>query len=191
MLPTLSERFAIDTIYVSEMMFDDTDNETLEKFKYYLKKANVKAHIVYRGDRLGNSKQYKIEFLHPGPGGVLDLLTPENANSLVVELEYAGRHVLLTGDLVGNGVKEISMEESPGYDVVQAPHHGSYLSLTPDFIQWLNARYAVFSESRTYAQKQGRAMFEQAGVRVFHTGQDGSARFAVFPNGELSYCVGE
>ena len=191
MLPTLSERFAIDTIYISEMMFDDADNETLEKFKYYLKKANVKAHIVYRGDRLGNSKQYKIEFLHPGPGGVLDLLSPENANSLVVELEYAGRHVLLTGDLVGNGVREISMEESPGYDVVQAPHHGSYLSLTPDFIQWLNARYAVFSESRTYAQKQGRAMFEQAGVRVFHTGQDGSARFAVFPNGELSYCVGE
>ncbi|MBQ2620885.1 MAG: ComEC/Rec2 family competence protein [Thermoguttaceae bacterium] len=191
MLPTLSERFAIDTIYVSEMMFDDTDNETLEKFKYYLKKANVKAHIVYRGDRLGNSKQYKIEFLHPGPGGVLDLLSPENANSLVVELEYAGRHFLLTGDLVGNGVREISMEESPGYDVVQAPHHGSHLSLTPEFIRWTKAAYAVFSESQTYAQKQGRAMFEQASVRVFHTGQDGSARFAVFPDGELTYCIGE
>ena len=191
MLPTLAERFAIDTIYVSEMMFDDTDNETLEKFKYYLKKANVKTHIVYRGDRLGNSKQYKIEFLHPGPGGVLDLLSPENANSLVVDLEYAGRHFLLTGDLVGNGVREISMEESPGFDVVQAPHHGSHLSLTPEFIRWLHARYAVFSEARVYPQQQGRAMFEQAGVRVFHTGQDGAARFAVFPNGELSYCIGE
>lgn len=191
MLPTLSERFAIDTIYVSEMMFEDTDNETLGRFKYYLEKANVKAHIVYRGDRLGNSKRYQIEFLHPGPGGVLDLLSPENANSLVVELEYAGRHFLLTGDLVGNGVREISMEESPGYDVVQAPHHGSHLSLSPEFIRWTKAAYAVFSESRTFAQKQGRAMFEQAGVRVFHTGLDGDARFAVFPNGELTYCIGE
>ena len=191
MLPTLSERFAIDTIYVSEMMFDDTDNQTLDRFKYYLEKANVKAHIVYRGDRLGNSKQYKIEFLHPGPGGVLDLFSPENANSLVVELEYAGRRVLLTGDLVGNGVNEISMEESHGFDVVQAPHHGSHLSLTPKFIQWLNATYAVFSEARVYPQQQGRAMFEQAGVRVFHTGQDGAARFTVYPTGELTYCVGE
>ena len=191
MLPTLSERFAIDTIYVSEMMFDDTDNETLEKFKYYLKKANVKAHVVYRGDKLGDSKQYKIEFLHPGPGGVLDLLSPENANSLVVDLEYAGRRVLLTGDLVGNGVREISMEESPGYDVVQAPHHGSHLSLTPEFIQWTKARYAVFSEARVYPQKQGRAMFEQAGVQVIHTGLDGTAQFAIFPNGELTARFGQ
>ncbi len=191
MLPTLSERFAIDTIYVSEMMFDDTDNETLEKFKRYLDKANVKAHVVYRGDKLGNSKQYKIEFLHPGPGGVLDLLSPENANSLVVDLEYAGRHVLLTGDLVGNGVREISMEESPGFDVVQAPHHGSHLSLTPEFIQWLHAKYAVFSEARVYPQKQGRAMFEQAGVQVIHTGSDGTARFAIFPNGELTARFGQ
>ena len=191
MLPTLAERFAIDTVYVSAMMFDDADNDNLEKFKRYLERANVKTHVVYRSDRLGNSKRYKIEFLHPGPRGVLDLLSPENANSLVVDLEYAGRHVLLTGDLVGNGVREISLEESPGYDVVQAPHHGSHLSLTPEFIRWLNASYAVFSEARVYPQKQGRTMFEQAGVRVFHTGQDGSARFAIFPSGELTYCIGK
>ena len=172
-------------------MSENNKPQFLSYVKYYLKKANVKAHIVYRGDKLGDSKQYKIEFLHPGPGGVLDLLSPENANSLVVDLEYAGRRVLLTGDLVGNGVKEISMEESPGYDVVQAPHHGSHLSLTPEFIQWTKARYAVFSEARVYPQKQGKTMFEQAGVRVFHTGQDGSARFAIFPSGELTYCVGE
>lgn len=189
MLPTLSERFAIDTVYVSEMMFDDADNENLEKFKRYLERANVTTHIVYRSDRLGDSKQYKIEFLHPGPRGVLDLISPENANSLVVDLEYAGRHVLLTGDLVGNGVSEITMEESPGYDVVQAPHHGSYLSLSPEFIRWLDADYAVFSESRVYPQKQGRDMFEQAGTRVIHTGQDGTAQFTIFPNGELTFNV--
>ncbi|MBR0236484.1 MAG: ComEC/Rec2 family competence protein [Thermoguttaceae bacterium] len=185
MFPTLSERFAIDTVYTSESMFDDADNETLDRFKRYLERANVNVHIVYRGDKLGNSKQYKIEFLHPGPGGVLDLISPENANSLVVELEYAGKRVLLTGDLVGNGVREVTMEESPGYDVVQAPHHGSHLSLTPEFIQWMNASYAVFSESPVYAHKDSRRMFEQAGVKVIHTGLDGSAQFAIFPNGEL------
>ena len=81
------------------------------------------------------------------------------------------------------------MEESPGYDVVQAPHHGSHLSLTPEFIQWMNASYAVFSESAVYAHKDSRRMFEQAGGKVIHTGLDGSAQFAIFPNGELKTSV--
>ena len=190
MLPALADRFAVDTVYISPHMFVESDNDTLDRFKSFLDNSNIQTITVTRGDRLGNSKQYSIEFLHPGFRSVLDLISPENANSLVVALKYANRSVLLTGDLVGQGIADIMMEDSPGYDVLQAPHHGSYLSLTPEFIRWTGSKCAVFSESRAFPQKRGRLMFEHEGVPVIHTGLDGSARFAIFPSGKMTCKTG-
>ena len=190
MFPALADRFAVDTVYISPHMFVESDNDTLDRFKSFLDNSNIQTITVTRGDRLGNSKQYSIEFLHPGFRSVLDLISPENANSLVVALKYANRSVLLTGDLVGQGIADIMMEDSPGYDVLQAPHHGSYLSLTPEFIRWTGSKCAVFSESRAFPQKRGRLMFEHEGVPVIHTGLDGSARFAIFPSGKMTCKTG-
>lgn len=185
MLPTLAQRFAIDTVYLSPQTFSETDNQTLQRFKRYLEDAQVKTISLIRGDMLGDGIKYQAEILHPGEKGVLDLVSPENANSVVLALSFANRNVLLTGDLVGNGVRAIMQEDSPGYDVLQAPHHGSYLSLTPEFIRWTKAQYAVFPESKAYPQQKGRALFEKENVPVIHTGEDGSVQFVISSQGNL------
>ncbi len=186
MLPDLADRFSIDTVYLSPMTFSEGDNQTLNRFHRFLTDSHVNTIELLRGDTLGNSQLYKAEILHPGKKGVLDLYSPENANSMVLSLQYAGRNALLTGDLVGNGIAEVMAEQSPGYDIIQAPHHGSYLSLSDEFIKWTKAQYAVFPESKSYSQSKGRQMFQQHGVRVIHLGETGTTRFIVSADGNLS-----
>ena len=52
--------------------------------------------------------------------------TSDNARSLVLDVEHAGRHLLLTGDLDQLGVVELAghVPADPPIDLMLAPHHG-------------------------------------------------------------------
>jgi competence protein ComEC len=49
----------------------------------------------------------------------------DNANCVVLSVEYAGRRILLTGDLEPPGMELVMNEPRQHYDVLLAPHHGS------------------------------------------------------------------
>lgn len=70
----------------------------------------------------------RIEVLHPPRRGVLG---SDNANSIVLDIEYQGRRVLLTGDLETPGLDDLLAEAPLDTDVLLAPHHGSAFSDPP------------------------------------------------------------
>ena len=82
---------------------------------------------TWSGDRLSTGVT-QIEVLHPPRRGVLG---SDNANSIVLAVEYQGRRVLLTGDLESPGLDDLLAEEPLDCDVVLAPHHGSGFSDPP------------------------------------------------------------
>ena len=66
---------------------------------------------LWGGDLLRSGGAARIEVLHPPRRGVLG---SDNANSIVLAIEFEGRRLLLTGDLESPGLDDV-MAETP-YD---------------------------------------------------------------------------
>ena len=82
----------------------------------------VPIRLISRGDRLLLDEEVTIDVLHPRADFRSD---KDNATSVVLSIEYAGRRILLTGDLESNGLDELLSREPMYVDVLLSPHHGS------------------------------------------------------------------
>ena len=75
-------------------------------------------HEVRAGDRLRAGQGCAVEVLHPPRYGVLG---SDNANSIVLAVDYQGREVLLPGDLESPGLDDVLAEEPRHCDVLIGP----------------------------------------------------------------------
>jgi competence protein ComEC len=105
--------------------------------------------------------------------------TPDNARSLVLDVAFAGHHLLLTGDLEQLGLIELLAQKSPDPppDVLLSPHHGGK-SANPEWLyQWARPRAVVVSQRRSQPGSSDTLSFvERMGIPVFRTGRQGSIR---------------
>jgi competence protein ComEC len=178
-VPGLVERFRVGTIYVSPLMFDafgatgpDQGPETLRQA---IVDAGVPLREIYGGDRLRVGDTITIDVLHPPREGVIGR---DNANSVTALVEFAGRRILLPGDLESPGLEDVLAELPLDCDIVMAPHHGSRLSDPPGFAAWSTPEWVVLSGGRD-ADPDVRQTYEDAGANVFNTGEAGAVRFAL------------
>ena len=93
--------------------------------------------------------------------------TSDNARSLVLDIAFHGRHLLLTGDLEQLGLDELvdRPPPEPPPDVFLAPHHGGRTA-NPDWLyQWAKPRLVVVSQ-RPVAAHAGDALapLERSGI---------------------------
>jgi competence protein ComEC len=171
-VPTVLEQFSVGRIYVPPTMYADP-NPATEALQQAIDHSGVPVETVWAGHRFDAGEGGAIRVLHPTRRG-----TPaagDNANSLVVLVEYAGRRILLTGDLEPPGLDDVLAEEPVDCDVVLAPHHGGRRSNTPALARWCTPDWVVVSGS------SGRGRFEELhktyaehGARLIHTGQRGT-----------------
>jgi competence protein ComEC len=73
------------------------------------------------------------------------VLGRDNANSIVLAVEFGGRRLLLTGDLESPGLDDVLAEEPCDCDVLLAPHHGSAYSDAPRVAAWCRPEWTVIS----------------------------------------------
>ncbi|QDU88242.1 ComEC family competence protein [Pirellulimonas nuda] len=176
-VPELAERFSIGATLVSSVMFprwdDPTDASAPVELRRLLKSRGVPIRTVELGE------QIKIgpltgELLHPTALGVIDT---DNANSVVLGLEYGGARVLLTGDLEGAGMRQVVAQEKYDCTVVMTPHHGSPRSDPPGFCAWCSPEVAVVSGSLADPIDEVSASYHAGGAEVLSTAQVGAALF--------------
>jgi competence protein ComEC len=80
-----------------------------------------------------------------GPLGGASLARSTNDNSLVLAIRYAGRTLLLPGDIERPSERELLAAGAPlRAEVLKAPHHGSRTSSSPEFLRAVAPRFAVF-----------------------------------------------
>jgi competence protein ComEC len=100
-MPGLIERFDVSAVYVSPLMFDPwaTDGQLTAPnyLRETLEQAGVPLHEIWMNDRLQVAdSEVVIDILHPPRTGVVGR---DNANSILLNVQYAGHSVLLPGDL--------------------------------------------------------------------------------------------
>jgi competence protein ComEC len=130
-VPGLLERFRVGAIYVSPVMFrsiGNVDDEGPNVLLEAIHQANVPIREIWSGDQLRMGPDVTIDVLHPPRRGIIG---SDNANSVTLGVEYAGRRVLLPGDLESPGIDDVMAERPYDCDVLLAPHHGSRRSDPP------------------------------------------------------------
>ncbi len=182
-IPGLLERFSVGTIYVSPVMFRRMP-DAVKELRDSIERRGVPLREIYAGQRLAAGADTKVEVLHPTTKGVYG---SDNANSIVLLIEYAGRRVLLTGDLESPGLDDVLAEEPLDADVVLAPHHGSPRSNPGKFADWCSPEHVVISGSKPLGDEavieSVKDSFRLRGAEVFHTAEDGCVTVEIVESG--------
>jgi competence protein ComEC len=175
-IPGLLDRFSIGAIYVSPVMFENLP-PAVKELRDSIVRAGVPIREIYGGQRLAAGSETTMEVLHPPRKGVFG---SDNANSIVLLIEHAGRRILLTGDLESPGLDDLLAEEPLDCDIVLAPHHGSPRSNPGRFADWSRPEFVVISGRRGLADlattESVKHSFRLRGAEVFHTAEDGCVR---------------
>jgi competence protein ComEC len=128
---------------------------------------------IYAGDRLKVRDSSHWLVLHPPRRGVVG---SDNANSLTLRADYAGRTILLTGDLEPPGMNDLLAGEPIDCDVALAPHHGSTRSGPDDFFAWCRPEWVVISGAANEGEAAVKAASSRDGGRALNTGRSGAVQ---------------
>lgn len=107
--------------------------------------------------------------------------TAKNDDSIVLQLRYGNRNILLPGDAEKQAEHEILRENSADVlhsDVLKVGHHGSKNSTTAEFLAAVHPRIAIISvgEENPYGHPSPELLkrLEEAQVRILRTDRDGA-----------------
>lgn len=180
-MPGLIARFSTAGIFTSPVMFDPLvhpDEESAPRqLRRELAEADIAVRQVFGGDRIDLGGGASARVLHPPRQPLLG--AGDNANSVVVVLEFAGRRVLLTGDLESPGMEDVLAELPLDVDVLMAPHHGSRFSDPPGLAEWCTPEWVVISGGDVAGSTEAAQTYRAAGAEVLHTSAHGAIQFRI------------
>ncbi|MCH8922835.1 MAG: ComEC/Rec2 family competence protein, partial [Planctomycetes bacterium] len=182
-LPALLKKFSVGVVYISPVMLSG-DSEAVRVLMEAIEAAGVPVEQVYQGDRLKTRGDCTIEVLYPPEFGVLggargyDLFN-DNANSIVLSVEYQGRRVLLPGDLEWPGLDALIADPPLDCDVLMVPHHGSPRSDPPGFAAWSTPEWVVVSGGDSRDAEVVRKVYTAQGAKLLHTDENGAVHFRI------------
>jgi competence protein ComEC len=177
-VPELLDRFRVDEVCVGPVMFRNR-SPAVAVLREALRRHQLVPRIVRAGDTL-NQGACTVRALHPPGEGVVG---SDNANSLVLVVEYRGQRILLPGDLDAHGLDSLLSQPPERCAVVLSPHHGSKRSRPDALAAWAGARWLVVSGGNRPGGDRESASKPPAGGSVLSTDQCGAVRVRIDAQG--------
>ena len=143
--------------------------------------CGVRIELVCEGDCLQVDEQVTLRVLHPGFGRPH---SDDNANSIVLLIEFAGRRILLTGDLDGSGQMALLQQDPLHVDVLLSPHHGSRKANPASLAAWATPGQLVVSADRKVDFKSLKAAYGPQ-CEIVSTHDFGAVTFAIDRDGAM------
>ena len=178
-LPGLLEKFSVGAVCVSPMMFEKAD-PAVAALRRAIDEHGVPVREVRAGDRLHGGDGCQIEVLYPPRYGIVG---SDNANSLVLVVDYRGRQILLPGDLEPPGLDDVLAEEPRRCTVLLAPHHGSRKSNPPGLAKWCAPAWVIFSGDGRWSLPETEAPYRAVGSQVLQTHNCGAIQVQIDATG--------
>ena len=179
-VPGLARTVQIGSVLVHET-FLDFRQPGVEITCDLLTRQKVPIKLVWAGDRLSLDDRAQLTILQPAVG---DRLSTDNANSLVLLIEYAGRRILLTGDLERGGLESLLFTPRTHIDILQAPHHGRLAANPRALAEWATPGWVIVSDGRQDdSERLGTVYGDEA--RVMSTQKYGAITFTIDPRGAI------
>ena len=172
-LPDLLDRFPIGEVRLPPG-FAGENNPMATRLIEQLQARRVPVQVI-TAPRSWEKAGVLFTLSHPPDGWHPE--TSDNARSLVLDIAYQGRHLLLTGDLEQLGLDEMVKRPppEPPPDVFLAPHHGGKTANPEWLYRWAKPRLVVVSQ-RQVAARAGDALarLERLGIPLLRTWRQGA-----------------
>lgn len=180
-LPGILKRFQVRQIATTQRVVTSKSSDVVSALEFAKRKGSPVT-TVLRGDQL-LGYGCKIDVLHPIPDWYAD---SDNADSCCLRLSFAGRTVLLPGDLEKNGLESLLSQPAQNVDVLMAPHHGS-LAEDPDrLLRWCRPEYIAISGGKRSSTPRVHERFGSYGGLVASTHNVGAIRFTIDIEGRIA-----
>jgi competence protein ComEC len=174
----------IKNIYANQVLLNSAQKPSIEKEVCQTLTQmgrTIEPFGIYRGQ-----KGLTIKSIWPNEIILSEPSISENDKSEVLLIEYAGRKILLCGDIERTAQKRL-IEHNPDLtvDVLILPHHGSTNNLDAGFITALKPDIVIASCSKRSA-KNAYHPPEGSSIRAFYTAIDGAVTVKINAGGILS-----
>lgn len=161
-----------------------TEQEEFAEITDLAQARNISVRTIQAGDFWENNRT-RFWCLNP-----IDAMESGNAASMVLYMEYQDFSMLLTGDLEGEGEKNVAAllqaNAITDVSVLKVAHHGSKNSTKEKFLQQCSPTVAVVScgERNTYGHphKETLERLSDAGTTVYRTDCGGAIQITVTGN---------
>ncbi len=168
-------------IFVSPQFVDWSQPEVRQVLDS-AKHCRVPIRLTWQDDSLPLGDGIRCRVLHPTAN---EMLSPDNANSIVLLIEYAGRRILLTGDLERDGLNRLLHTPPQQADILVSPHHGSLGANTTDLARWARPNWLIVSADRRANLAALRSRFGPD-TTVLSTAEHGAITFEIHADGRMT-----
>lgn len=176
----LDKRFKIDRLASTSYFWKSSDRDVLALQKELGDSVPRESFHAGMSGKCG-AVQYHV--LHPPTGQTVE---SDNASSLCLLIEYAGKRILLPGDLEGSGLLALTQLPPRPCHVLMAPHHGS-LTLDPsELLAWCRPEWTVISGNHRAARDEVLKQYSTADSQLAITFRDGAIQIRIDPSGGLT-----
>ena len=179
-LPELSRIVAPGGLFVHRSFLDWTQQPVAEAIEQS-SRAGATVRLLSEGQSLVVDPVVSLRVLHPPH----DFHSPhDNPNSIVLCLEYAGRRIILTGDLELEGLDRLLKTPPIDADVLLSPHHGSLKANPPDLARWATPEYVIVSTPEPSTAERLASRYGPE-TQILTTAAYGAIRCHIGPDGQL------
>ena len=139
----LSPRISIGELAVTRQ-FLRSPKPIVQRIRKLAVAQSVPIRRIETGSLLYSDSATRVEVLHPDAsfGGQSD-----NERSAVVSISFAGRRLVLCGDVEGQGQTALLDHHSVSCEILQSPHHGSPLANSGQFLNAASPQLIVICGS--------------------------------------------
>jgi competence protein ComEC len=180
-MPGLVRRFPVDRFVTGPAQWQHP-SVSLQELKERLLQNSVAMEEWSRGERV-ELGEVGIRVLHPGKKAWIGT---DNSKSLCLIIEYAGRSIILPGDLESPGMEEILRQPSPQADVLMAPHHGSLAESPDGILKWSNAGVVIISGSARANQPAVQSAYSSGNRKLLITARDRAIEIRITADGTMN-----
>lgn len=181
-LPSLMERFQIKSVYLPDYSFVSPEGQKILSF---LKSNRVCTASLSYGKVLKGFEPATIKILNPLPfaSGVNAI----NDNSCVLKIEYLGYSILFCADIKEQGIALLLSNASElRSDIIQVPHHGSFIRNLEMLINAVQPAYALINSNHGMVVGETLNILKKHRVKVLQAHLEGAIKFNIDENGIAS-----
>jgi competence protein ComEC len=183
-MPGVAKRFFPREFTTTDSVLE-TDHPVIRGLFEQMRSQSARIEAWKQGDRYYGHGGWEVEVLHPSSEQVDAPKWSDNAKSLCLIIRYAGRTVLLPGDLEPPGTQAVVGGPPVRCDVMMAPHHGSLAAKAERLIAWAQPRWVVISGSaRAVSPRVIDALTPETG-QLLITARDHAIRIEIDAMGAL------
>jgi len=171
---------------------DPSDTVEYEEFKRIIRENGVACPPFSRVTRQWRVNGAMVRILYP-PGNFVHSGSKEreggrNNHSIVVQVSYEGKSILIPGDIEAPAERRLVASEKDrlASDILISPHHGSRSSSTPAFLKAVHPNAVIVSASgnhRGLPSKTVLKRYAKLGYTVFRTDRDGAVQIRIDGSG--------